>query len=142
MNKKNIILAVSGIIILVIGFYGGTLYSKNNTPTPTRGQFGQNGNLGRGVNGGGTMRLMGSGNVSGEIISKDLTTITLKLRDGGSKIIFLTDKTPVQKSVPGNTNDLSIREQVVVAGTPNPDGSLTAQSIQIRPLPSTASSTQ
>ena len=143
MNKKNIITILVGIIILGVGFYGGILYSQNKTPVnqnQARGQFSQNaGNRPAGVG-----RNMQNGNniVTGEIISKDNTSLTVKLRDGGSRIVLITGSTPVTKTVSGTFNDLSSNEQVVVSGTPNADGSLSAQTIQIHPAQPNASSTQ
>ena len=69
----------------------------------------------------------------GEILSKDAQGITVKLREGGSKIVFLSNTTPVSKSVSGSTQDLVVGTSVVVFGTTNPDGSMTATAVQIRP---------
>jgi len=128
-TKKSIgIIVISALVILGIGYYIG----KSQSPTPaTRGNF-------TGVNGGnrpGGMRTLGGNNVpvSGDIISKDDNSITLKLRDGGSKIIFLSTSTSVTKSISGTVSDLSQNETVMVQGITNPDGSVSAQSIQIRP---------
>lgn len=71
--------------------------------------------------------------VAGEIISKDEKSVTVKLRDGGSKIVFYYDGTKIDKFVSGNAADLEVGKNVVVSGTTNFDGSVTAQSVQVRP---------
>ena len=138
MNKK-ITIALAGLVIFGIGFYGGTLYSASNKPAnPGRGQFSQNGNQPGGNKSG---RQFGGNNLIGEVISKNDTSITLKLRDGGSRIIFVTKDTPVSKNVSASSSDISANEQVSVSGTSNPDGSVNAQFIQIKPFAPNATST-
>ncbi|MFA6324869.1 MAG: hypothetical protein WCX46_01435 [Candidatus Paceibacterota bacterium] len=133
MNKK-IISVIVGIIVLAGVFYGGIFYSKNKTSNKnqTNQAFGQN-NRGLGNNigmksGGG----FGGLNV-GEIISKDDESVTLKLKDGGSKIIFYSNKTTISKTTDGTIDDLVVGKQVNINGKSNPDGSISAESIQIRP---------
>jgi hypothetical protein len=70
---------------------------------------------------------------AGEIIAKDDKSVTIKLRDGGSKIIFFSGSTEITKFVAGNLEDLEVGKNIVVNGSTNPDGSITAQSIQLRP---------
>jgi len=77
----------------------------------------------------------GGGSASGEIIAKDDKSVTIKLRDGGSKIFFFADSTEIAKSVSGTPNDLEIGKSVVINGKANQDGSITAESIQLRSNP-------
>jgi predicted ribosome-associated RNA-binding protein Tma20 len=85
-----------------------------------------------GMGGGqGGARLAGA--VAGEIVAKDDTSITIKLRDGGSRIVFTASSTTVGKMSVGTLADLANGANVMVMGTPNGDGSLTAGSIQVRP---------
>jgi len=61
-------------------------------------------------------------------------TITVKLEDGSSKIILLSEKTSINKASEGSITDLTAGEKVAVFGTTNADGSVTAQNIQINPV--------
>jgi hypothetical protein len=133
MNKKIIAGAIIGAVIIGGGaFYGGMAYAKSSTPS--RGEF-ASGQFMRGMGGTGTRVINGSGFTAGEIISKDDQSITVKLADGGSKIVFLTEKTPVTKNTSGSFADLSVGEQVVVTGSANQDGSVTAETIQLGGIP-------
>jgi hypothetical protein len=76
------------------------------------------------------------GGATGQIVSIDSTSITLSIPGGsGSRNVFYTAATPVMKSVTGTASDLKVGETVSVNGTANSDGSVTAQSIQLRPAP-------
>ncbi|MFZ2205023.1 MAG: hypothetical protein WAV23_00315 [Minisyncoccia bacterium] len=133
-NKKNVMIVV-GIIVLVGVFYVGMSYGKSKIPSRGQGGqgaqiFGQNGrSAAGGVRGGGSFGSM----TAGEILSKDAQSMTVKLRDGSSKIVFYTDKISVEKNVSGTSSDLVVGKQISVTGTTNSDGSITAQSVQIRP---------
>lgn len=132
--KKHIACAV---IILGIGtgsFYGGMIFAKENLQQRISGagaRFQQGGSING--NGAGSRGVgMGGEFVNGEVLSKDDTSITVKLRNGGSKIIFTSAATKVGKSVEGSLSDVTIGEHVMISGENNSDGSITAQSIQIR----------
>jgi hypothetical protein len=134
-NKKNITNISILVVAVIVSFYAGTMYSKSQTPA--RGQFGAQGMMG--VNGqfpgqnGATRGVRGNGMVSGEILSKDATSITVKSQDGSSKIVLVSGSTQVAKSAAGTQADLVAGTNVTVIGTANADGSVTAQSVQIRP---------
>ena len=140
MDKKNIILVIVGIIVLVAVFYGGMSYGKSQAATSSNIQARQG--FSPNSNGGGRGMRNGGGFITGQIITKDATSITVQLMAGGtassgqasgSKIIFLDSNTKITKSVDGTTNDLVVGEQVSVNGTANTDGSVNAQTVQIRP---------
>lgn len=79
----------------------------------------------------------GGGMLSGDILKKDSQSLTLQLRDGGSKIVWFATSTEVSKMTTGSLDDLISGKTVTVNGMTNPDGSLAAKSIQIRPIPLT-----
>jgi len=49
------------------------------------------------------------------------------------KLFFFSDSTEITKSVVGALSDLEIGKNITVNDTVNSDGSITAQSIQLRP---------
>jgi hypothetical protein len=71
--------------------------------------------------------------VNGEIIAADEKSITVKLQDGSSKIVLLSDKTEINKTASTTKEDLKVGEKVAAFGTENSDGSVTAQSVQLNP---------
>ena len=143
MINKTLLIVLAAVIIVGGGaFYGGMKYAQSRAP---QGRFSQTDfqNLSPeerqqrfqqlGQNGG-RMRQAGAEFTTGEIISKDDKSITVKLPGGGSKIVFYSDTTEVGKFVNGALNDLEADRTVSMNGKTNSDGSMTAQSIQIRQL--------
>lgn len=123
------------IVALIVGgaaFFGGMQYQKTQASSPMQGQF-------RGPDRGGPQGGFqgGSGNrqgmtpVSGEIISQDDTSITVKMQDGSTKIVILSGDTTINKTSEGSKSDLKTGETVTAFGTTNSDGSVTAQNISI-----------
>ena len=134
--KNNIVLYI--IIALIIGlgggFFGGMKYQESKQPSFSR-QFGigqQGTRMGSGQMPSGTRT--GMKQTVGEIISQDDKSITVKLQDGSSKIVVLSDQTTINKASEGSKSDLKVGERVGVFGTENSDGSVTAQNVQLNPL--------
>jgi hypothetical protein len=143
MNSQIIAGIVVGALIIGGGsFYGGMQY-ENSMRASQRGQFAAGQGLGR--TGGTAGRFAGgTGNfVAGTILSSDASGITLQLggqgasstNNGqtGSKIILVNSSTEIGKFVSGSKSDLSAGQSVMVQGTQNSDGSISATNIQIRP---------
>jgi len=140
---KNNMLIGFIIAVVVVGagsFYGGMVYGKSKGGAQNFA-LGQRQGFGAGMAGGPTggvqtktgNRTGGSGFVNGSIIAEDDKSITVKSADGGSKIVFLSEKTQIMKSVSGSAADLSVGQNVMVNGSTNSDGSITAQAVQLRP---------
>ena len=127
-NNMIVIIVVVALLVGAGGFFAGMKYQQSKSPA---GRFG---NLQGNRNGQFQQRNQGFRPVNGEIISSDDKSITVKLQDGSSKIVLLTDTTSLNKSTEGSKSDLKTGEQVVVFGMENSDGSVIAQNIQLNPL--------
>jgi len=133
------IIPIIVVFILVVGsgaFYGGMKYgeSKGGPGNFSRQNFQnlsteQRQQLSQGRAGGES----GAGFLTGEIISKDEQSLTLKMTDGSSKIIFFSDYTEISKTAEGSINDIEVGKQITVTGEQNSDGSYTAKTIQLSP---------
>jgi len=142
MKKNVLVIAIVAVVVAVgvAAFFGGMQLSGTKRLGGLAGQNFQNfgnSNTNRARNG-----QAGSGFVNGDVIAKDNNSITVKLRDGGSKIIFYSSATEIGKFVNGTSSDLEIGKTVMITGTANPDGSVTAQSVQIRPQTRTSTQVQ
>ncbi len=138
--KKILLIVVTLIVVASSAFYGGMKYAQNKTLIRSFGQGNQQRFQGPGANA--SSSRSGASMTNGDIIAKDDKSLTIKLRDGGSKIIFLSGSTQIMKSVDGSISDLAVGQNVMINGSANADGSLTAQAVQLRPaLPASASST-
>lgn len=136
--KKIIIAVVALVLVGGGGFFSGMKYAKNkNSISFNRGNFQNLAGLSsqerqqRLEEMGGARQ--GGGFVSGEMLSKDEQSITVKMPDGGSKIIFYSETTQIRKFTDGSIDDLVIGENITVNGSANQDGSITANTIQTRP---------
>ncbi|MDD4409099.1 MAG: hypothetical protein PHW52_00420 [Candidatus Pacebacteria bacterium] len=127
-KQKNItILLVSVILVGILSFYAGVMTEKKSNShqlgfeRQSRGSISMNPNRNR-----------QGGMINGDIKTKEDNTLTIGTTNGGSRIVLFSDKTKVTKSTEGSLTDLGVGTGVMVIGTENQDGSVTAQNIQIR----------
>jgi len=123
-NKQLIITFAIVIVFTGIGYFAGTKTSQNKGPggmagIKTTGNNNRAGGMG--------------GNITGEISSADEKSLTIKMTNGSSKIVLLTEKTSVNKATEAAVSDLKVGEKVVIFGSTNTDGSVTAQNVQLNP---------
>lgn len=143
MNKTIYASLVAVMVVGGIAFYSGMKYGQSQIPVRgqgalVNGQFRNIDNLTGRTN---RVGAEGANFITGEIINRDDKSITVKMRDGGSKIIFLSNSTVTSKTTDATSTDLEVGKQITGTGSTNSDGSLTAQMIQIRPtLPATPTS--
>ena len=130
--KKPIMWIIVGVILIGVSFYAGTKYGGSKTPAAgafsARFAGGVGTTTARGARGGAN-----GGLVSGSVIAKDDKSITIGLSSGGSQIVFYSASTAVMKTTSSSPTDIAVGTQVSVTGTANSDGTLSAQSVQIRP---------
>ncbi len=121
---------VVAIVVGAVAFYGGMTYQKSQAPQPgSQAQNGGPGGRSQGRNGGNGQRP-----IAGEIISADDKSITIKLQDGSTKIVLLTDKTTINKAAEATKSELTTGQRVAAFGMENADGSITASNIQLNPM--------
>lgn len=151
MNKTTgIIIAVALVILAAVGgFFGGMHYQKSKTGNGRFGMYAAGQMMGAGFRQGmknGNMRMQqNAGVVRGQILSIANNNMTIKLPDGSSKIVVLSNSTNFVQSSKASASDAKQGDTVMVLGTTNSDGSVTAQNVQLnpqqmmRPTPSTTS---
>jgi len=123
--KPAIVIAVV-VGVGIVSFYGGVQYQKSKAPSGRNFMMGQQGNS--------TIRRAGGGQpVTGEILSLDEASFTVKIVDGSSRIVLLTDKTLFNKTASVQKTEIKVGEKVGVFGVTNSDGSISAQSVQLNP---------
>ena len=131
LSQKNLLIIsiiATAIVAGGVGYYSGSKGNQTamNSNKSFGGAMGRNGNMPLRGN-------VGGGVVSGNVISFQNGMMTVGTRDGASKVVIVTDSTKVLKSVVGVKTDVVVGAPVTILGPQNGDGSVTAESVQIRP---------
>ncbi len=142
---------VLAVILIGASFFAGTKYAESRSPAGNRFAAGQPGGAGRGAFGAapgaggqagaaGRNMFRGAGGAGGNMTAGEVSKIengmlTLKTADGGSRLIVMSSSTKVMQMSEINLDALKATTPVMIMGTANSDGSVTAATIQIRPTP-------
>ncbi len=128
MKNFKLLTIILVVVVGVAGFFSGMQYQKMQ-----RGNSGQSGSgtgrIGRFQGQNGNFRP-----VRGEIISSDDKSITVKAQDGSSKIVLFSGNVSITEATATGKESLKTGKQVMVFGSENSDGSVTAQNIQLNPM--------
>jgi len=131
MKNNLLITIIIAVVVGAGGFFGGMKYQESKRPAFSRQFNGQAMGAQTGIRQG---NRNGFRPINGEILSADDKSITVKLIDGSSKIVLLSDKTVINKADQATKSDLKTGEKIAAFGTENSDGSMTAQNIQLNPI--------
>lgn len=142
MKNTNLVIGcmVTAVVVGGVSFYGGTLYQKSKITSQfgARGNRnfsqGQNGQAGNQKNPSAPAMMGRGGAVMGEVTAKDDKTLTVKMSDGSSRIVVISDSTTYRISNEANLEKIVVGTKIATFGTANSDGSTTASSIEINPL--------
>lgn len=137
MTTKATIAATAVACLLVgagAGYVGASQFGSPQSGRPGAGGQGSGGNIQmmRGQDGQPSFGNMG-GRVIGSVQSVADGRITVQTPDENSQIVLVNSSTSYQKMAEGSASDVTTGAQVIVMGEENPDGSTTANSIQIVP---------
>jgi len=128
MNQKALLVIVA-VVCLVVGAGGG--YFARGALRP---QMGFRNGQGRGGQFG---QLFGGGAggrpLIGMIQSTGNDRLTLTTPDGSSHIVLISSDTKYHKVTDGSLTDFPTGTRVIVVGSQNSDGSMTATSVQAAP---------
>jgi hypothetical protein len=126
---KNIVVIVLIVACAGLGFFAGMKYQQSQRESFAPGQFRSGSARPSGIPS--RSGLQEGRPFSGEIVSVEDKTMTVKTQDGSSKIVIYSDSTKVNKTSEGSQSDLQVGEQAMIIGTEGSDGTVTAQSISI-----------
>ena len=135
----KVIIGVLYVVVAALGLYGGYLVGHKKTTTVASGQTatttgaaGATGGFAGRRGGAGAAGANFGGGVTGQIISMDPTSITVKTQAGSTAIVYYSGTTAVTKEQTATSSDLAVGQNVIVRGT-NSSGTVTATNISVVP---------
>ena len=138
MNKRILAMVLGVVVLVALGTTGGFFYGKSvgqGQANQARQQFMQGrfqGQVGqfpaRDVTPAANARQ--GGGTTGTIQSITGNTLVVKTQNGNEVTVKTTDTTLIEKLSSVSVSDLQTGEQVIVSGSQNDDGSISARSIQ------------
>lgn len=136
-----VVAAVAGVVGLGIGFEvrGMPQFSRfgmmNQQAAGNFGGRGARGANGAGGNQNGAPGFAGRGmnGAVGTITAMDDKSITVKMPDGSSKIVLISDTTTYETTTKADKTGLKTGATVRVLGTSNSDGSVTGTDVMLNP---------
>lgn len=118
------------VVVALIALGGGYFWGKAGV-ADSRGSF-----AGAGALGSSTRRFAGGaaggGLVAGQIASFGNDSMTIQMANGNSEVVLYSSSTPVTEPTTVSPSVLQVGTNVMVGGTANSDGSVTAEMIQVR----------
>jgi hypothetical protein len=134
---KIVLVALLAAVIAGGSFYGGMVYGQGQqqaTSAVAGGAAGAQDLAGPGGMQPGGQMGAGSGQggmLAGEILSIEGGALTLEDQSGSEIQVHVTDTTLIQKQAEVSVNDLQEGETVLVSGSQEADGSITARMVQV-----------
>jgi hypothetical protein len=129
--KSPTAVGIIGLVVAGGAFYGGVQYQTSVQTAADAARV-----AARGDRAGQGFGARGAGGVgrftptSGTVLSKDATTMTIALTDGGSRIVILSTDTKTTHIEEAKLDSVKVGDSVTVMGSANPDGSVTADRIE------------
>ena len=132
-NSSNIvIILIVAVIVGVTAFFMGMKYQQSKNATLTASSNPTQRVRSNNKFGGRFGRL--SGNIVGDVLTVNSTSLAVKLGDGSSKLVNLSSSTKYNKEAKVALSDIKTGTKVAVFGVSNSDGSITAYNVLLNPI--------
>lgn len=132
LDKKYIVRVAICVLVIGLSFWAGRAYTMKQMKKVLRDGIlaaqRQDGNRSQPLDPIGKNGML----VSGEIISKDEKSVTLKISNGTERVVFFSPATHIKKTLTGKQSDFTIGTILTVLGSNDSTGTFNATTIQIK----------